>query len=300
VFTWEIIGKGEMHSSGKITLSRIDPGSKEKITLSLPEKRSFDNAEYFLNIKARLKEDQPLLEKNHLIAWGQFKLGTFSSISKAPNTQNDLEFLEIEESVDEVKITNHKKDSVIFDKVKGNIRSWIFFGEELIQSGPETNLWRAPTDNDLGNGMPQRCTMWRDVETDWELVNIDIQKSDYLVKMIAESKHNHSSSTLRVEYTFEGNGILSIKQSINIVQNDLPELPRFGMKFTLPGNFDQVSWFGRGPHESYWDRKTSGRVNFMPNRGNSGKSFCTMFMDCLIDKIPFPSKVYSTLSVEDE
>jgi len=32
--------------------------------------------------------------------------------------------------------------------------------------------------------------MWRDVETDWELVNIDILKSDYLVKMIAESKQN--------------------------------------------------------------------------------------------------------------
>ena len=109
--------------------------------------------------------------------------------------------------------------------------------------------------------MPQRCTMWRDVETDWELVNIDIQKSDYLVKMIAESKHNHSSSTLRVEYTFGGNRILSIKQSINIVQNDLPELPRFGMKLTLPGHFDQLSWFGRGPHESYWDRKTSAEID---------------------------------------
>ena len=96
VFTWEIMGKGKMHSSGKITLSRIDPGSKEVITLSLPENKSFDNAEYFLKIKARLEEGQPLLEKNHLIAWEQFKLAAFSPISKEPNTQNDFEFLEIE------------------------------------------------------------------------------------------------------------------------------------------------------------------------------------------------------------
>jgi len=168
-----------MHSSGKIKLDRVDPGSKEGITLSLPEKRSFENAEYFLNIKARLKQDQPLLEKNHLIAWEQFKLAAFSPISKAPNRQNDFDFLEILESDAEVKITNHNKDSVIFDKLKGSIISWEFIGEELIQSGPEANFWRAPTDNDLGNGMPQRCAMWRDVETDWELVNIDIQKSDY-------------------------------------------------------------------------------------------------------------------------
>jgi len=45
------------------------------------------------------------------------------------------------------------------------------------------------------------------------------------------------------------------------VQNDLPELPRFGMKLTLPGHFNQLIWFGRGPHESYWDRKTSAAID---------------------------------------
>ena len=37
---------------------------------------------------------------------------------------------------------------------------------------------------------------------------------------------------------------------------DLPELPRFGMRMTLPAAFDTVTWFGRGPHENYWDRQT--------------------------------------------
>ena len=77
----------------------------------------------------------------------------------------------------------------------------------------------------------------RNFETDWELVNIDIQKSDYSIKMIAESKHNHSSSTLRVEYTFERNGILSIKQSINIVQNDLPEFTPVWYEIDSPRSF---------------------------------------------------------------
>jgi len=93
VFTWEIMCKGKMHSSGKITLSRIDPGSKEGITLPLPEKGSFDNAEYFLNIKARLEEGQPLLEKKHLIAWGQFKLGTFHQFQRHPIDKIILLFL---------------------------------------------------------------------------------------------------------------------------------------------------------------------------------------------------------------
>jgi beta-galactosidase len=108
--------------------------------------------------------------------------------------------------------------------------------------------------------MPKRCAMWKD-SADWELVNIDLQKSDYEVIMVVESKHGPSSSTLRVEYTFEDNGVLSVKQSLNILQNDLPELPRFGLKLTLPADFDQLNWYGRGPHESYADRKTSASID---------------------------------------
>jgi beta-galactosidase len=38
------------------------------------------------------------------------------------------------------------------------------------------------------------------------------------------------------------------------------ELPRFGMTMTLPGDFNDLEWYGRGPHESYWDRKTGAPI----------------------------------------
>ena len=41
---------------------------------------------------------------------------------------------------------------------------------------------------------------------------------------------------------------------------DLPEMPRFGMSLTLPEKLDRVQWYGRGPHESYWDRRTGAAV----------------------------------------
>ena len=40
----------------------------------------------------------------------------------------------------------------------------------------------------------------------------------------------------------------------------LPEIVRMGMNLQMPKTFDQLTWFGRGPHESYWDRKTSAMV----------------------------------------
>ncbi len=41
---------------------------------------------------------------------------------------------------------------------------------------------------------------------------------------------------------------------------DLPNLPRFGMQMGIPGEFNTITWYGRGPHESYWDRKTGAAV----------------------------------------
>ena len=218
-----------------------------------------ENAEYILNIKATLKESQTLLKKGHIIAWGQFELRDFSPIRATPESKRDLGILKINESAEAIKITTPQEDILIIDKILGSIKSWNFNGDELIQSGPQPHFWRAPTDNDLGNGMPKRCAMWKD-SADWELVNIDLQKSDYEVIMVVESKHGPSSSTLRVEYTFEDNGVLSVKQSLNILQKDLPELPRFGLKLTLPADFDQLNWYGRGPHENYADRKTSAAI----------------------------------------
>jgi len=62
--------------------------------------------------------------------------------------------------------------------------------------------------------------------------------------------------------------ILNITRSGDIIINNkfvpgssnLPEMPRFGMMMTLPGEFENISWYGRGPHENYWDRKTGAAV----------------------------------------
>src|SRR5699024_3927315 len=37
---------------------------------------------------------------------------------------------------------------------------------------------------------------------------------------------------------------------------NLPEIPAVGMELTLPEEFEQINWYGRGPESNYWDRKT--------------------------------------------
>jgi len=40
----------------------------------------------------------------------------------------------------------------------------------------------------------------------------------------------------------------------------LPEMPRFGMYWVIPAEYERFTWFGRGPHENYADRKTSAAI----------------------------------------
>jgi beta-galactosidase len=69
-----------------------------------------------------------------------------------------------------------------------------------------------------------------------------------------------SSTTITSQYYVYGNGVIKVAQIINISDTTQSEIPRIGMRLSLPSSFNKVEWFGRGPHESYWDRKSSAAV----------------------------------------
>ncbi len=64
---------------------------------------------------------------------------------------------------DAVKIRVSGPDfELVFDRVAGTIASWTYKGAAMIRTRPVPDFWRAPTDNDYGNGMPVRCAAWRE------------------------------------------------------------------------------------------------------------------------------------------
>ena len=52
-----------------------------------------------------------------------------------------------------------------------------------------------------------------------------------------------------------GSGDVLVESSFSPGATELPDLPRFGMQMTVPGGFETATWYGRGPHENYPDRK---------------------------------------------
>jgi len=159
-------------------------------------------------------------------------------------------------------ITISGEDFVIgFNTATGTISSFVWQGTELLSSGPSPFFWRAPTDNDRGNEMPDRCAVWKAASSDWELEEATVLHPEPgRVVVRCSGALPAVSSSLDVTYTVLGSGEIVVEQNLEPGDRQLPELPRFGMQLSLPRGFETMTWYGRGPQESYWDRKTGASV----------------------------------------
>jgi beta-galactosidase len=136
---------------------------------------------------------------------------------------------------------------------------------ELVKSGPVPNFWRAPIDNDFGNGLHIRLRMWRVAGENREVKDVKVIKTaGNKIKVTYEfdlfDQGNQFVATYKSVYTVYGSGDVVVDNHFKKTKEDLPNIVRMGMNLVMPREFDQMTWFGRGPQESYWDRKTGAFV----------------------------------------
>ncbi len=61
-------------------------------------------------------------------------------------------------------------------------------------------------------------------------------------------------------YTIHGSGDVLIDTHV-VPGSELPPLPRVGLQMCLPGAYNHFTWYGRGPHETYADRKLGAQIS---------------------------------------
>jgi beta-galactosidase len=147
------------------------------------------------------------------------------------------------------------------------MNSLVFNGKEMLNDGkgPEPDFWRAPTDNDFGNGLDKRCRVWRKAGENRKLTNskisrisenqINVQLSFAIPGLKGETIAQYISL-----YKVYGDREIEIENQFKSLSTDLPEIPRMGMNLQIAREFDNMEWFGRGPQENYLDRNTGALV----------------------------------------
>jgi beta-galactosidase len=251
---WVVEGDGRPVAQGKITEMDVPPRGSIEVGLPIAAIEPEPGVEYFLKVGFFTKEEAPLLPKGHEAAWEQFKLPLFREAPEV-DTAAMPEVVISEEG--ETLIVKGGGCAVAFSKATGVITSLRYRGTELIGSGPEPDFWRAPTDNDFGNGMPERCQMWKEAGRNRKVEKVTWKRlgpKEALVSVVATIPAGRAKYF--TTYRIFGSGDILVSNRFVPGDMELSEMPRFGMMMTLPGEFDKMAWYGRGPEENYWDRKT--------------------------------------------
>ncbi|WP_372753218.1 glycoside hydrolase family 2 TIM barrel-domain containing protein [Labilibaculum sp.] len=259
-FVWKVSGEGKLIAKGSFT-SNLEAGKSEKIDLDyefVPEA----GVEYFLQINAVLKDNWTLVESGTILASEQFELPVYIPLQKVDVAK--LPGLSLVDSETAVSVSGDKF-SLIFDKEKGVLQSFKTGETELLKLGPVPNFWRAPTDNDFGNRLNKRAVVWRKAGQNRKVEKVAVkQLANNKVSIIADfllvDEKNEEIATYKSEYTVFGSGDLIVNNQFKMTKDSLPEIIRMGMNLEMPRSFHQMSWFGRGPQESYADRKTGAYV----------------------------------------
>ncbi|MFL2982774.1 MAG: glycoside hydrolase family 2 TIM barrel-domain containing protein [Candidatus Neomarinimicrobiota bacterium] len=264
--SWKLRSEGKTLQNGILEALGILPQESQNIRIPVREFNMEPFKEYFLEIEFRLKNKTGMLKANHLVAWEQLPLVNYETIMISDQGFNLLspsdiaQFTSIIETDDKVDI-NGQNFGIIFSKNKGSIQSWTVNGDDLIVDGLMANFWRIPTDNDNGNNMVERSSVWKKASENRQISDFRITKNKYLVEIQVSFDYPDIISKGVISYLVDGNGKISITHKFKPGQNQLPNLPKFGMRMSIPKEFQYLTWFGNGPHESYWDRKASTKVD---------------------------------------
>lgn len=236
----------------------ISPQETASFELTLDRSEFSPGKEYFVNVSCKLARPMPWAEAGFELAWEQLPV-TNANEDVVKIDRDSLPMLTLETNEDAYVITG-KDFSLNFDLKSGLIYAWKYKGKSLVEQGPMANIWRAPIDNDMGGEARSFFQQWENYGLDrlkWELANVSSKKisgSEVEVLVTGALIGKGGSIRINVVYQVLGNGEVVVSPEF-ILNGVHPPFPKIGTLLHINKSLDQIQWYGRGPHESYWDRK---------------------------------------------
>lgn len=258
---WELRTANTTLQKGVLSADQIDipPLSSKSVTIPFSTPGFTPGYEYFLHLKFTLKTKESWADAGHSVSDEQLSIPF--TVAKVPMVAvSTLPQLSVNETSTHVVFTA-KDISITFNKQSGTITDYTFKGTQLIKSGPVPNFWRAPTDNDRGNGHQARCSEWQYAGRDRVLTQCTVTSISDREKRIAV-KYNLTkagSSTMEMIWTIYGSGDVIVEYTVT-PDGSMDEIPVIGTTMSIPGALSKLSWYGRGWAENYCDRNRGSQV----------------------------------------
>ena len=231
------------------------------IPFDLPEKPG----EYALTVSFRLKEDTSWAPRGHEISFGQ-GVWTVKGNEKEKPVSPSLRI-----------VRGHRNAGVfgdgftaLYSLERGMLISYTICGREMLKTPPRPVFWRAPVDNDNGNGMPARYAQWKIADLYAVSVGTKAGQKGATEPM---TRNADGSVTFRNNWVLPGVPDAKCEMTttvfpcgrvrIQLDYNPVPEkgdMPLFGVGFKMDADYDRIRYYGLGPEENYLDRKEGARL----------------------------------------
>jgi beta-galactosidase len=265
----ELSADGRVIQKGTLPKLSLSPGAKRELQLNFKKPNLKPDTEYWLKISFTLAEDNPWARRGHIVAWDQFEV-PFDAPKANVIDSSTMTSLTLNQNPEKIIVTGNNFE-LMFGAESGALESFIFNEEQLIASAPVPNFWRVPIDNDEGNRMPERLGIWRYAGPNRTINNVKAEQlNPRVVRITTEAVIPVGTNSICTNiYTVYGTGDIIIDSNFIPHGDNLPLLPRFGMQMEVPPQFNKLTWFGRGPHENYWDRKTGAALGLYTGNVNN-------------------------------
>lgn len=273
---WTLLRNGEVVQQGGEKNLVAKPGQTQVLTLPVrisdPTEPN-QTIEYFLNVSIRLKQASPWAPASHEIASAQFPVKVSSPVRTVMG-MNRIPAVKATPTATGVTVRG-KDFAVFFDKATGTLSQFTFRGKNLLTPGNpaagspagglQPSLWRVPTDNDEGGGDRSFASRWRKAGLDTgrvQPVSLTIESNrTQMTHIRCTNDLVYTSGRIRQQTTYVVYGTGDVQVTTTFTPSGtLPPLARVGMQFELPATAKNLTWYGRGPFESYADRKDAAKV----------------------------------------
>ncbi len=261
---WQIHSPHQVLDSGTIR-ENIPPGTNKSVTLT--DEFEWPDSDVWLTVSLQLKEEELWADAGHELAFGQFMLQQAQkSLPEKQSSASD----KISVSEDEESLQISGKDfTMIFNKEKGLFSRISYHDQVHFYNSPEPHFMRPPTSNESAGKNSGVAKEWFALgldEIEHEIIEMHHQKVDSTnlnihVKIRSKAPDHFDGFEQLYKYHISGDG------SIHIVAEVLPlnylnasYLPSVGLTWKVDTALDQLQWYGKGPFETYPDRKAGART----------------------------------------
>ena len=277
---WDVEVDGVKVLSGSRNVPAIVPQTTQTIDLGFDKSqieetagKAVAEADVYLNVRYVLRRADGILPAGSQVAYEQICINEKALPVFANNTGLPIYIDEGTHQIFTGKVkfegpaaSREVEWKAVIDLRNGGLESYTIAGKELMASAVRPCFARAMTENDCGAGQHKRMALWRDAIL--KTAKYETTATDSCYRLYVEYTPLEEVAVVSVAYEIYADGTIVALESLKDAGklSEAKIMQRFGLEFAMAGEYSNLEFFGKGPHENYCDRNSSALVGLYSQR----------------------------------